>query len=155
VVEGINHEPYVHIPGATYKTFPCESVIGQDKSVRIIHAVNNTFICQKILFVPTMNLSEDSVNLIKGFKIGDIDEMMNGFVNPNLMVVSITTNFGLVLLPDAALYGIKILFNQTSLSFYRTYCYGSNLTITGTMKNINKALETLTYIPTLGVSSLS
>ena len=139
VLPGINHRPSVSVPGATYVAIPCQSQDGQEASTQIIYHRGVLEQCERIVSIDIMHLDEDTVAVIPGVVISDVDEKDRKFGNGQFQV-NLTAVHGHVAVPNCDLYGV-------SMQRGATYWDNNTVALTGTLSQINGALVSLTYTP--------
>ena len=127
----INHTPMIHVPGATYQSYPCESPTG--------HLPEAVYIqCNRTVSVAVFHVTEDTPVRLSDVTVEDFDD--SKYVQ-SFLVVNISALFGYVSIPTCLSSGIRVLSGNP---------VGNNshmLSVTGSLISLNRALLSLTYIP--------
>ena len=141
VSRGINHQPYVRLPGAHYRSYPCNSQDGLYGENQVLHQASAASVelqCDRIIAVDMFNLNEDQQVSIAGVSIGDVDEnyLQVGFKGQYR--VNVYAMHGTVFISDDAYNGYNVyVVAQDSSSF----------TLVGALDPLNAALAALSYQP--------
>ena len=141
VSRGINHQPYIRLPGAHYRTYPCNSQDGLYGESQVLHQVSAVSVehqCDRIIAVDMYNLNEDQQVSIAGVSIGDVDENYLKFGFEGQYRVNVYAMHGTVYISNDAYNGYNVfVVAQDSSSF----------TLVGALDPLNAALAALSYQP--------
>ena len=99
VREGIQHTPYVLVPGAEIVELPCESQDGQLAEIQEIRVYPRQEQCQRIISVAIFDITEDTPTHIPNVTVGDADEAFRSF-GLNHYQLNLSTVQGLVSLAN-------------------------------------------------------
>jgi hypothetical protein len=135
---GVNHAPYVRLPGAEYREYPCYSQDGQESDQGQFPYYQPRFLqCNRIIAVDIYHIPEDEPTIISGISIGDVDNADNDFYTQSNFLVNVTANHGMISIPGYLAYGIHMIEGKSSGD--------PSITFAGSFANINRVLTTLTY----------
>ena len=138
VKPGVNHAPYVRLPGAEYREYPCYSQDGQESDQGQFPYTQPRFMqCNRTIAVAIYHIAEDVPTVVSGVSIGDVDNVDNEFYTQSNFLVNVTANHGMISIPGYLAYGIHMIEGKSSGD--------PSITFAGSFANINKVLSTLTY----------
>ena len=141
VSRGINHQPFVRLPGAHYRSYPCNSQDGVYGESHVLHQASATTVehqCDRIIAVDMFNLNEDQQVAITGVSVGDVDENFHEYGFEGQYRVNVYAMHGTVFISDDVYSGYNVyVVAQDSSSF----------TLVGALDPLNTALAALTYRP--------
>jgi len=140
VVQGVNHAPYVRLPGAHYNYYPCESKDGQLSEYQQIHPSSVRYQCQEIIYTELYSIDEDTASLIDGIAIGDVDEKERIF-SFNLFKLTVKTSRGKVKFLNTLQHGVRVLSGNALGDV--------SVVMIGTLSDLNNVLEEVIYTPPL------
>jgi hypothetical protein len=139
VLPGINHAPYIRLPGAQYRTSPCESQDGQLGETQEFKPSAVFTQCNRTISVDIFYVEEDTPTVIPDIVIGDVDEVDNIFGTKAMMLINASAIHGLLSLPNFIASGVQVIEGKSTGD--------PSITFIGTLSSLNNALKLLTYTP--------
>lgn len=141
VLPGVNHAPFIRLPGAQYREYPCESQDGQLGETQDFKPSVVFVQCNRTISVDMFYVQEDTPTVIPDIVIGDVDEVDNIFGTKAIMLVNASAVHGLISLPNFIASGVQVIEGKSTGD--------PSISFIGTLANLNNALKLLTYTPPL------